>query len=286
MHNKKKYLFGILILLVVFTWFYSDSKNNNKFKEETKVTLRSIGNDLLLTNNDSISLVLPIIALEKSKYQLSFEKQLFIQPDSLVNIVALNFKKANLSNNYIVEVLQCTGNEVAYSFKVKNTQEKSIIPCSGRILPKSCYTINVRLNDLKETAFNIKRLIYFTLFLLFIFLSSLFMRKRNREKIATINGHYIPIGSFQFYPEQHKLIKEIVEISLSKKECEILAIFIEKPNQIIKREELVKKVWEDQGVIVGRSLDTYISKLRKKLKADESVNLINVHGVGYKLEIE
>jgi len=44
-------------------------------------------------------------------------------------------------------------------------------------------------------------------------------------------------------------------------------------------------VWEDNGVIVGRSLDTYISKLRKKLKDDASIKLINVHGVGYKLEI-
>ena len=65
----------------------------------------------------------------------------------------------------------------------------------------------------------------------------------------------------------------------------MLTIFIAQPNQIIKRDELTKKVWEDNGVFVGRSLDTYISKLRIKLKADESVKLINVHGVGYKLEI-
>ena len=81
------------------------------------------------------------------------------------------------------------------------------------------------------------------------------------------------------------MVKAAVEISLSKKECELLAIFIEKPNQIIKREELMKKVWEDNGVIVGRSLDTYISKLRKKLQDDTSIKLTNVHGVGYKLEV-
>ena len=93
------------------------------------------------------------------------------------------------------------------------------------------------------------------------------------------------LGSFHFYPEQNKLIKEAVEIQLSKKECELLVIFAARPNQIIKRDELTKKVWEDNGVIVGRSLDTYISKLRKKLKDDDSIKLTNVHGVGYKLEI-
>ena len=58
-----------------------------------------------------------------------------------------------------------------------------------------------------------------------------------------------------------------------------------RPNQIIKREELTKKVWEDNGVFVGRSLDTYISKLRKKLQDDDSIQLINIHGIGYKLEV-
>ena len=82
------------------------------------------------------------------------------------------------------------------------------------------------------------------------------------------------------------MIKKAIEIPLSKKECELLEIFVANPNQIIKREELTKKVWEDNGVFVSRSLDTYISKLRKKLKEDESIQLINIHGVGYKLEVK
>jgi DNA-binding response OmpR family regulator len=79
--------------------------------------------------------------------------------------------------------------------------------------------------------------------------------------------------------------KAAQEIDLSKKECELLSIFIEKPNEIIKRDELIKRVWEDNGVVVGRSLDTFISKLRKKLQDDTSIKISNVHGVGYKLEI-
>ena len=80
-------------------------------------------------------------------------------------------------------------------------------------------------------------------------------------------------------------MKQTEEISLSKKECELLEIFVAHPNQIIKRDELTKKVWEDHGVFVGRSLDTYISKLRKKLQDDSSIKITNVHGVGYKLEL-
>jgi DNA-binding response OmpR family regulator len=75
------------------------------------------------------------------------------------------------------------------------------------------------------------------------------------------------------------------EITLSKKECELLEILVENKNKVVKREVLTKKVWEDNGVFVGRSLDTYISKLRKKLIVDDSIQLINIHGIGYKLEV-
>ena len=105
----------------------------------------------------------------------------------------------------------------------------------------------------------------------------------SEQKTNTLE--YERLGSFRFYPDQNKLVKEAEEINLSKKECELLSIFIMRPNEIIKRDELTKRVWEDNGVIVGRSLDTYISKLRKKLKDDTNIKLTNVHGVGYKLEV-
>ena len=122
-------------------------------------------------------------------------------------------------------------------------------------------------------------------FLLFQFI--IYKRKlaETAEKNRIENSPYASIGSFHFYPDQNKLVKKAKEISLSKKECELLAIFIANPNQIIKRDELMKRVWEDHGVVVGRSLDTYISKLRKILKEDDTIKITNVHGVGYKLEV-
>ena len=53
----------------------------------------------------------------------------------------------------------------------------------------------------------------------------------------------------------------------------------------IGRDQLMKEVWEDEGVIVGRSLDMFVSKLRKKLQADPRASILNVHGKGYKLVI-
>ena len=58
------------------------------------------------------------------------------------------------------------------------------------------------------------------------------------------------------------------------------------PNNTLDRDKLQKEVWENEGVIVTRSLDVFISRLRKKLEKDPNVRLTNVHGKGYKLEID
>ena len=188
-----------------------------------------------------------------------------------------------------MEVLQCEDNEVAYSYEMNADIERTIIPCMGRYLPMGCYVVNVKFLDARPIRFREARvLLYISILLVLSALIYYYIRQHASSRKDTTNQDipYAEIGSFQFYPEQNKLVKAATEISLSKKECELLAIFVARPNQIIKRDELSKKVWEDNGVVVGRSLDTYISKLRKKLKDDTSIKLTNVHGVGYKLEID
>jgi len=252
-----------------------------------KISLREVGNQLLLTNQDSTSIISPVIEINNAKYKLSFKNTLSFEPNQLVSIVDSTFQKTALPNHYRVAVIQCSDQEVAYSYQISAEKENTIIPCSGRYLREACYTIEVKFTKRIAESLNRNSLLYTILAVLFLFIVDIFISKRKQLKQPeTTNNAFATIGSFQFYPEQNKLVKAATEITLSKKECELLEIFVANPNQIIKRDELTKKVWEDNGVFVGRSLDTYISKLRKKLKDDENIKLTNVHGVGYKLEVE
>jgi DNA-binding response OmpR family regulator len=72
---------------------------------------------------------------------------------------------------------------------------------------------------------------------------------------------------------------------LTQKEAGLLKIFCDSPNKLIARETIQKAIWEDEGYFVGRSMDVFISRLRKMLKADAKVKIVNVHGSGYKLDI-
>ena len=277
-----------LIAIVIISFCFSCSNQaQEEFSERVKIALRSVGNELLLSNADSTSLVLPVSEVKRSKYRLSFEANLSIEPSELTSEVQLNFQKSDLPQHYRVEVLPCNSDEVVYSYQMSEADENTLIPCGGRVLPKGCYYVDVRFTKNITSKAETSPVFYYIISGVFIVLLVLIYRLNKRKnKTEVSDKEYIKIGSFQFYSTQNKLIKEATEISLSKKECELLEIFVANLNQVVKRDELTKRVWEDNGVFVGRSLDTYVSKLRKKLKDDTDIKLTNVHGVGYKLEID
>ncbi len=275
---------AIVIIIAMIRFFENNHKDSDDFSKQIKISLREVGNQLLLSNGDSTSLILPIKKLNNSQYELSFESHLLFSPDSLVTIVKRTLERSELSENYLVEVVQCSDKEVAYSYQMNIETEKTIIPCLSRVLPRRCYTLQFQFLDQKEGWFaRFPITLYVLIFIVFLILE--FVLRKTKPKKKEEEKNYTSLGSFHFYPEQNKLIKEATEIALSKKECELLELFVAHPNQILKRDELTKKIWEDNGVFVGRSLDTYISKLRKKLKEDPSIKIVNIHGVGYKLEI-
>lgn len=74
------------------------------------------------------------------------------------------------------------------------------------------------------------------------------------------------------------------ERTLTQKEAEVLRFLVSRPNSVVKRSEILEKVWGQDDYFLGRSLDVFISRLRKYIKADESLEIVNLHGVGFKLE--
>lgn len=72
--------------------------------------------------------------------------------------------------------------------------------------------------------------------------------------------------------------------TLTQREADLLKLFAEQPNQVIKRSDILEKLWGEDDYFLGRSLDVFISRLRKYLKQDESLKIENIHGVGFRLK--
>lgn len=274
----------IVFILTIFS--FNQDKKEAYYPEKIKVILREVGNNMLLANNDSVSLIMPIKHITENEFEISFQKELSIDPDILVDNVNSLVPESNMVQDYIIEVVNCKNNDVAYSYQVTKIDHGTIIPCSGRILPKSCY--HIRCVFLPQKKSQIKENMYpiATLAILIMFVSgSFFFSQKGKVPSTKPSMGSIKLGKYTFRINEQILQYEKECIRLTAKETHLLKIFYESPNEIIKRERLEKEVWEDNGVIVGRSLDMFISKLRKKLSQDPSIKIVNIHGVGYKMEI-
>ena len=111
-----------------------------------------------------------------------------------------------------------------------------------------------------------------------------FLKRPNKS--TRPNGKVFSLGDFTFDHENLKIQhpKSGSKI-LTVKEAEVLKLLFLNRDRIMKREEILKLVWGEDDYFMGRSMDVFISKLRKYLKDDPRIEIVNYHGVGFKLEM-
>lgn len=94
------------------------------------------------------------------------------------------------------------------------------------------------------------------------------------------------LGKYIFDSSNHELRIDDKRISLTTKEVELLRVLYSHKNQLITREKTLKTVWGSDNYFIGRSMDVFITKLRKYLKDDPDISIVNVHGTGFRLEVK
>lgn len=112
------------------------------------------------------------------------------------------------------------------------------------------------------------------------------LRRASERKSASAQKEIYSIGRLKFDYNRQVLISGSGEEKLTSKESELLKLLCERMNDVLDRSIALKRIWQDDSYFNARSMDVYITKLRKYLKADPDVELINVHGVGFKLVVK
>jgi DNA-binding response OmpR family regulator len=110
--------------------------------------------------------------------------------------------------------------------------------------------------------------------------------KRVNLKLDKPEEKLISLGCLSFDVENYILSSANETKHLTKKEAQILKILYKFKNQVIPREVILNAVWGQDDYFVGRSLDVFITKLRKYLKEEPKIHISNIHGVGFKFEIK
>lgn len=287
--TKRRYMLPIVFFLtgVVICAAFGFTGNENFDYAKQQILLRNIGHEILLHAGDSTSRVLPVQKIAPHEYQVRFENEFTFQTDSLVKIIRRSLEKDLPAEDYIVNVLNCSGKEVLFGYAISRKEQNNIVPCLGRKQPRGCYLINIRFQNTGIAPIPNGYVIGGLSVFAFIGLLAVrpFRRKRSGVRTADTNADVLQVGHTLFEPGKRQITISDITTELTPKENKLLKIFADSPGELIERHRLQKEIWEDEGVIVGRSLDVFISKLRKKLEGDASIQVVNVHGKGYRLQI-
>ncbi|MFY0674635.1 MAG: winged helix-turn-helix domain-containing protein [Bacteroidia bacterium] len=287
-----KFLKPILAFVFLFSFQIEGKSNAQRIEQRNEVALRLIAHNLLHSAGDSTSRVLPIVRKDDS-YLIQFENEFAFRPDTLVEIINRVITENEIAGGYNVQVLSCDSQKVVHAFEVDFTQYNNMLPCRGRNQPKACYEIEITLFGVDAGSENASELsaepnhevktkyLLIPLVLVIVAGGAIYKLKSGDEDKQSNDS--IAIGNYKL----NKLTAELefegkVEV-LSTKELELLLLLHSNANETVEREQILSKVWNDEGAYVGRTLDVFISKLRKKLEADEQLKIVNVRGVGYRL---
>jgi DNA-binding response OmpR family regulator len=111
-----------------------------------------------------------------------------------------------------------------------------------------------------------------------------FLRRSNNGH-QLIDDSVFHVGNYEFDPSNLTLKNQITEKTLTQKEAEVLKLLYKNRDRVLKREEILTQIWGNDDYFMGRSMDVFISKLRKYLREDPAIQIVNYHGVGFRLEI-
>ena len=289
-------IISLSIGLALFLAVYGSGKTVPVLETSRKeIVLRKIGHELLRSAGDDTSRVLPVQKTGAGNFQIRFENELALSPDSIVNIINKSLAASTFPGNYTVNVVDCSGKESFYGYAMSTTGSENLLTCSGRTLPKGCYYIDLTFSDRKNAFLQPAYIFSGAAIAVSGLLAFIFYRK---SKLPNEPQPHIPeenepdqvvtdiaIGRYTFNGRQQFLELDGLKTVLTGKESKLLHIFASSINEVIDRNTLQKEVWENEGVIVTRSLDMFVSKLRKKLQGDSAVKIVNFPGKGYMLEV-
>ncbi|MCE7065676.1 winged helix-turn-helix domain-containing protein [Dyadobacter sp. CY326] len=287
-------LIFLLLLCALFLIKNPASANseNFRFAEKANIALRRTAHLLLVKNGDSLSTIPPVKQLDANTFSIRMEH--VFDYKQLPELLKQSLQMQQIVRGYNVSMRKCENNELQLGYNFLDLNQEGGVPCGGRIQTAGCYQLQISfLPETVEatTGGNWWALPFGTLLAGLGYI--VWKKSRPRNELQTtsetldfvINESKMLIGMSRFDIANQTLTSAGVTHQLTFREAKLLALFARNANQVLDRDFILKSVWEDEGVIVGRSVDVFVSRLRKILANEPAVKIAAVHGVGYKMEV-
>lgn len=177
----------------------------------------------------------------------------------------------------VLDVMLPDGDGFSFARRIRSTDmDTPILFLTSRSLPADVVTgFENGGNDYLKKPFSMEELV--------VRIRALTSRSRTLFKASADSQAPASIGTKYVFDSRLNILKGERDIALTAREAELLKLLLLNKNQVLERKAILLHIWNNDDFFAGRSLDVFISRLRRYLEPDESVRIINVRGVGYKL---
>lgn len=283
-------------LLMQFVWRASGSgtPTTDRQSERVNLALRRAAHQLLQAAGDSASRIPAVEQVGERSWQLRLAHSL--NYNRLPALLQSALKVHGIHSAYDVAVLDCEGATVQLGYHMTDLSLPTAaptddVPCTGRELSSDCYYLKLSLLAGPETPAPMPFMGWFFSAVLALGLYALGRRQLTSATAPPEPDSLRPASAVLAFgqssldvPNQRLYCGDKLH-ELTFREAKLLHLFAQHPNQVLERSFILANVWADEGVLVGRSLDMFVSRLRKMLRDDSSIQLVAVHGVGYRMEV-
>lgn len=165
---------------------------------------------------------------------------------------------------------ELNGFELAQHIRDKNSEIPIIFISAKALKEDRIKGLKIGADDYLVKPFSIEEL---------ILKIEVFLRRTKKTDNAPLK---YKVGKYDFFPKNYTLQNTENTITLTQRESELLFYFISHKNTVLKRQEILKAVWGDDDYFMGRSLDVFISRLRKVFADEQNIVIENLHGIGFR----
>ncbi|PTT73620.1 MULTISPECIES: response regulator transcription factor [Chryseobacterium] len=165
---------------------------------------------------------------------------------------------------------EMNGFEVAQHIREKDSEIPIIFISAKALKEDRIKGLKIGADDYLVKPFSIEEL---------ILKIEVFLRRSKKKESAPTK---YKVGNYDFDPNNYTLHNSESTVTLTQRESELLLFFIRNKNTVLKRQDILKAVWGDDDYFMGRSLDVFISRLRKVFSGEENISIENLHGIGFR----
>jgi hypothetical protein len=292
-------LFSVLLvlsfLLMQFVWRISSAEPpapGAPPPDKVNLALRRTAHLLLQEAGDSTSRIPPVEQTALYTWLIRLERN--FDYNRLPALLEASLKQHEITTPYDVSVVSCTDNIILLGYSQKDIAPDQSVPCQAREMDVLCNNLQVSFlapapsrQVLPLAGWIISAILASFLYWLGLkrWRPAIESEKPANPDTNTTGAIWLTFGQSRLDVTNQRLECGQEKHHLTYREAKLLHLFVQHPNQVLERNTILDQVWADEGILVGRSVDMFVSRLRKLLRTDETVQIVAVHGVGYRMEI-